>query len=67
MRADSDLPADQLAYLQDRLVLSINDTPGAREVIGKFRFDEVETTWTPATATVGAGQRVHQLISTERR
>ena len=55
--------ADQLEQLQGRFVLSINDTPGAREVFGRFRFDEVETTWSFSAATVGP-KRVGELIVT---
>ena len=43
-------------------MLSINDTPGAREVFGRFAFEEVETTYTISTAMTGAGKRVGELI-----
>jgi DNA adenine methylase len=43
-------------------ILWINDTPLAREVFGRFQLDEVETTYTIATATSGAGKRAGELI-----
>nr|WP_197277411.1 DNA adenine methylase [Sphingomonas profundi] len=61
-RADFELLADQLAGISGRFILSINDTPGAREVFGRFRIDEAETTWTLATAASGGGKRVTELI-----
>jgi DNA adenine methylase len=61
-REDFDQLADQLAGIQGRFVLSINDTPGAREVFGRFRFDEVETTWSISTATSAGAKRVGELI-----
>ncbi len=38
--------AEQLSAIRGRFILSINDTPGVREVFGRFAFDEVETTYT---------------------
>lgn len=61
-RADFERLADQLAEIEGRFVLSINATPGAREMFGRFTMDEVETTYTIATATAGAGKRVGELI-----
>lgn len=61
-RADFELLAEQLAQIQGRFVLSINDTPGAREVFSRFVFDEVETTYSICTAATGAGKRVGELI-----
>jgi DNA adenine methylase len=54
--------ADQLAGIGGRFILSVNDTPLAREVFGRFRLAEVPTTYTIATATAGGGKRVSELI-----
>ncbi|WP_103728938.1 DNA adenine methylase [Novosphingobium sp. HII-3] len=56
--------AEQLSGISGRFVLSINDTPLAREVFGRFSFDEVTTTYTIATASSGAGKRAGELIVT---
>jgi DNA adenine methylase len=37
--------AEQLAGIKGKFLLSINDTPGAREVFGRFRMRELETTY----------------------
>jgi len=63
-RADFERLAEQLAGIAGQFILSINDTPGAREVFGQFRFEEVETTYTIATKHCGAGQRVGELVVT---
>ena len=47
---------------RDRFILSINDTPGAREAFGRFAIEEVETTYTISTASSGGGKRVGELI-----
>jgi DNA adenine methylase len=54
--------ADQLAGIAGRFVLSINATEGARDVFGRFNVEEVETTYTIATASTGGGKRVRELI-----
>lgn len=61
-RADFERLADQLSGISGQFILSINDTPGAREVFGRFAFEEVETTYTLSTAAMGAGKRVGELI-----
>lgn len=58
--------ADQLTGISRQFVLSINDTPLAREVFGRFRLDEVQTTYTIATAASGRGKRVGELIVSSR-
>jgi len=63
-RADFERLAEQLAGIAGRFILSINDTAGARDVFGRFAFDEVQTTYTLATATVGKGKRAGELIVT---
>ena len=60
-RADFERLADQLSTIAGRFVLSINGTPGAREVFGRFAMVEVETTYTLATVH-GGGKRVGELI-----
>ncbi len=60
-RADFERLADQLAGITGQFVLSINATPGAREVFTRFRVDDVETTYTVGTAS-GGGKRVGELI-----
>jgi DNA adenine methylase len=37
--------AEQLAGIKGKFLLSINDTPGAREVFGRFAMREMETTY----------------------
>lgn len=60
-RADFDRLAEQLASIKGRFVLSINDTPGARAVFGRFNVQAVETTYTVA---VGAAKKAGELIVT---
>lgn len=61
-RADYERLAEQLAAIAGRFVLSINATVGARDVFGRFRVDDVETTYMIGTASVGAGKRVGEMI-----
>ncbi|WP_367615463.1 DNA adenine methylase [Teichococcus aerophilus] len=49
-RGDFERLAEQLAGIKGRFLLSLNDTPGVREVFGRFTIEAVETTY-----TVGAG------------
>lgn len=65
-RDDFGRMAEQLAGIAGRFILSINDTPGARETFGRFAIAEVETTYTIATASSGAGKRAGELIVTNR-
>ncbi|TVV75297.1 DNA adenine methylase [Sphingomonas solaris] len=65
-RDDFERLADQLAAISGRFILSINDTPGAREVFGRFVIDEAETTWTVGAAAAGGGKRVTELIISSR-
>ncbi|WP_181378312.1 hypothetical protein [Teichococcus aestuarii] len=44
-RADFERLAEQLAAIQGRFLLSLNDTPGVREVFGRFAIEAVETTY----------------------
>lgn len=63
-RADFERLAEQLSGISGQFILSINDTPGAREVFGRFAIEEVQTTWTISTAATGGGKRVTELIIT---
>lgn len=64
-RADFERLADQLASIAGRFILSVNDTPGAREVFGRFAIGTADTTWTVGTAA-GGGKRVTELIVSNR-
>lgn len=54
--------AEQLAGLRGRFLMSINDAPEIRAAFSRFAIDEVETTYTLATATTGGGKKVRELI-----
>jgi DNA adenine methylase len=59
-RADFERLAEQLAGIKGRFLLSLNDTPGVREVFGRFDIEAVETTY-----TVGSGassKRVGEVL-----
>lgn len=47
-RSDFERMAEQLAGIEGRFVMSINDVPAIREVFGDFSMREVETTYTVA-------------------
>jgi DNA adenine methylase len=47
--------ADALAGLQGGWLLSLNDTPGVRQVFGRFAIEVVETTYSVAGPGRGAG------------
>lgn len=59
---DFALLAEQLSGISGQFILSINDTPLAREVFGRFSVDAIETTYTISTATAGKGKRAGELI-----
>jgi DNA adenine methylase len=61
-RADFERLAEQLAGIRGRFVLSINDTPGAREVFGRFACEAVEVSYHIATAATGSAIRAGELI-----
>lgn len=52
--------ADQLAGVRGKFLLSINDTPGAREVFARFAIRAVETTCFAGGG--GAAKRVGELL-----
>ncbi len=62
-RADFERLADQLAAIEGKFILSINDTPGAREVFGRFAIETVAVTYTIATAAVGSVRRNELIIT----
>ncbi len=59
-RADFARMAELLAGLKGRFLLSLNDVPEVRELFGRFRMVEVETTYTIAKA--GNGARRGELL-----
>lgn len=58
-RGDFERLAEQLAGIRGRFVLSLNDTPGVREVFGRFDIEVVETTYTVAK---GASAKVGEVL-----
>lgn len=60
-RADFDVLAAQLAQIEGRFILSINDAPEVREIFAAFPFEAVETTYTISQAEA---QKVGELIIT---
>lgn len=61
-RADFERLAEQLAGIAGRFILSINATPGAREIFARFSIEEVDTSWSLSTASSGGAKRVRELI-----
>lgn len=59
-RADFGRLSDQLAGIRGKFILSINDTPGAREVFGRFRLAEAEVTYSVAGGNKAS--RARELI-----
>ena len=57
-RADFERLAEQLAAIAGGFILSINDTPGAREMFGRFEVVPVDTTYQIS----GKAQRAGELI-----
>lgn len=60
--ADFEQLADLLAAIAGSFVLSINDTPLARVVFGRFYMEAVPVTYTICTASTGGAQRAGELI-----
>lgn len=58
-RSDFEAMAAQLAGIKGKFLLSINDTPGVREVFAGFTMDAVETTYTVAK---GAASKAGELL-----
>jgi DNA adenine methylase len=61
-RVDFEKLAELLSGIRGQFILSINDTPGARQVFGRFDLEAVETTYAIGTRSAGAGKRVGELI-----
>ena len=61
-RADFERLAAQLSGIAGQFILSINDTPGARDVFGRFDLEAVPVTYTIGTVGGGA-QRAGELIA----
>jgi len=57
-RGDFERLATQLAAIKGKFLLSINDTPGARETFGRFNMVETATTYSIS----GSSQRAGELI-----
>lgn len=55
--------ADQLEGIQGKFLMSINDTPGVREVFGRFRMEEVEVSYTVGKQAKSRGKRGELLVS----
>lgn len=58
-REDFERLAAQLAGIKGKFLLSLNDTPGVREVFGAFGIARVETTYTVAK---GAASKAAELL-----
>lgn len=54
--------ANQLAGIAGKFILSINATPGSREVFSRFHVEDVDTTWTIGTANPAGAKRVTELV-----
>lgn len=61
-RGDFEQLAEQLARIRGCFILSINDTPGVRDVFGRFDLEVTQTTYAIGTKMAGAGKRVGELI-----
>lgn len=62
-RADFARMAGQLANLQGRWILSINDVPEIRDLFAWAAIEEVTTTYTISQATAARGARAELLIT----
>jgi len=66
-RADFERLADQLASLQGRFLLSINDVPEIRAIFSWARIDEVATTYTIGNHSDRGASRAELLITAKAR
>ncbi|ONG58797.1 DNA methyltransferase [Pseudoroseomonas deserti] len=55
-RADFERLAELLAGIKGRFLLSLNDTPGVREVFGRFDIETAETTYSISGKAQRAGE-----------
>ena len=58
-RADFTLLAQQLAGIQGKFILSLNDTPGARDVFAGFCIEQVQTSY---SIKKGNGAKLNELL-----
>lgn len=63
-REDFAALAAQLAKVEGRFILSINDVPRIRELFGGFRLTAVPTSYALSTRMAGGAKRVSELIVT---
>lgn len=61
--ADFHRMAKQLAGMQGKFLLSINDVPEIREIFAAFEIEAVETTYSIGAASGGSGTFAELLIS----
>nr|WP_241216795.1 DNA adenine methylase [Sphingomonas koreensis] len=66
-RADFERLAAVLRGLKGKFLVSINDTPGVRSCFDRFRMAEVTTTYSIATAAIGAKQGARELLISNYR
>jgi len=62
-RADFERLAEQLAGIEGRFLLSLNDVPGVRETFAAFDIEAVETTYTVARKKGSRGKVGEVIIS----
>jgi DNA adenine methylase len=66
-RQDFEALAEALSGLRGRFVLSLNDTPGVRQVFRRFEIEAVETTYS-ISGLAGAGRgKVGEVLISPRR
>ncbi|MEG9884163.1 MAG: DNA adenine methylase [Hyphomicrobiales bacterium] len=63
-RADFTRLADQLAGIEGKFILSLNDTPEIRELFAAFRIDTVETTY--SVQRKGRGKPAKEVVISNR-
>jgi DNA adenine methylase len=61
-KADFTRLADQLAAIQGRFILSLNDVPQIHAIFAAFHIEVVPTTYTIGQAATGSGQRVGEVL-----
>lgn len=66
-RAEFAKMAEQLAEIEGRFILSINDTPEIRETFAAFDIDDVTTTYSLAGKRTKAGAAGELIVSSRRR
>jgi len=61
-RADFERLAEQLLQIRGKLLLSINDTPGARAVFSRFHMQRVDVTYSVAVGAAGNRKKAGELL-----